>query len=145
MDKIKKNFGFGCMRFPMLEEEGHPIDEVKAKEIIDYAHEYGIQMIWGYAWGWSPRACADFRVADLQKIKEGVLEKFEREYAPLGVDGIYFQSFTELHDTHIGGKMIAETVVDGYKKIESGVVEGFEKVTDKCVEVMFTKKGVILW
>jgi hypothetical protein len=32
-------------------------------------------------------------------------------------------------------------VVDGYKKIESGVVEGFEKVTDKCVEVMFTKKG----
>ena len=28
---------------------------------------------------------------------------------------------------------IAEAVVGGYMKIETGVVEGFEKVTDKCV------------
>ena len=30
---------------------------------------------------------------------------------------------------------------DRYKKIETGVVEGFEKVSDKCVEVLFTKEG----
>ena len=34
--------GMGCMRFPMLEEEGHPIDEVKAQEIIDYAMANGV-------------------------------------------------------------------------------------------------------
>ncbi len=36
---------------------------------------------------------------------------------------------------------IAQTVVEGYKKIENGVVDGFGKVSDKCVEVLFTKEG----
>ena len=40
-----------------------------------------------------------------------------------------------------GYKKIETGVVEGYKKIETGAVEGFEKVTDKCVEVLFTKKG----
>ena len=36
---------------------------------------------------------------------------------------------------------IAEAVVGGYMKIETGVVEGFEKVTDKCVEKLLAKAG----
>ncbi len=36
---------------------------------------------------------------------------------------------------------IAEKVVGGYKKIETGAVEGFGKVTDKCVEVLFAREG----
>ena len=36
---------------------------------------------------------------------------------------------------------IAEKVVDGYKSIEKGVVGTFNKVTDKCVDVLFTKEG----
>lgn len=40
-----------------------------------------------------------------------------------------------------GYKKIEDGVVNGYKKIETGVVEGFGKVTDKCVEVLFAKKG----
>ena len=40
-----------------------------------------------------------------------------------------------------GYKKIEDGVVDGYKKIENGVVDGFGKVTDKCVEVLFAKKG----
>ena len=36
---------------------------------------------------------------------------------------------------------IAEKVVEGYKKIEAGVVEGYTKVSDKCIEVLFAKKG----
>lgn len=40
-----------------------------------------------------------------------------------------------------GCKAIESGVVGGYKKIENGVVQGFGKVTDKCVEVLFTKKG----
>ena len=34
---------------------------INAKEIIDYAHEYDIEVIWGYAWGWST-ACKDFNI-----------------------------------------------------------------------------------
>ena len=36
---------------------------------------------------------------------------------------------------------IAEAVVGGYMKIETGAVKGFEKVTDKCVEKLFAKEG----
>ena len=36
---------------------------------------------------------------------------------------------------------IAEAVVGGYKKIETGAVDGFNKVSDKCVEVLFAKEG----
>ena len=31
MDKIKKNFGFGCMRFPMI---GEKIDEAQAEATL---------------------------------------------------------------------------------------------------------------
>lgn len=54
--------------------------------------------------------------------------------------------FVEANEKIAGGvvkgyKMIEDGVVNGYKKIETGVVEGFGKVTDKCVEVLFAKKG----
>lgn len=38
MDKIKKNFGFGCMRFPMIGEE---VDEKQACQMVDYFLEQG--------------------------------------------------------------------------------------------------------
>ena len=40
-----------------------------------------------------------------------------------------------------GYKKIEQTVVDGYKSIETGAVEGFNKVSDKCIDVLFTKEG----
>ena len=45
------------------------------------------------------------------------------------------QSVTE------GYKKIEDSVVGGYKKIEGGVVEGFGKVSDKFIDVLFTKEG----
>ena len=86
---------------------------VNAREITDYAHEWGIRVIWGFAWGWID-GCGRIRIIDdnyLAEVKNTVLERFEKEYAPLGVDGIYFQSFTERGDSEIGGRSIAETVV----------------------------------
>jgi len=54
--------------------------------------------------------------------------------------------FAETNEKIAGGvvkgyKKIENGVVSGYKKVENGVVEGFGKVTDKCVEVLFAKKG----
>ena len=40
-----------------------------------------------------------------------------------------------------GYQKIENGVVGGYKKIETGAVNGFGKVVDKCVEVLFAKKG----
>ena len=86
---------------------------VNAREIIDYAHEWGIRVIWGFAWGWID-GCGKIKSIDdeyLLGVRRSVLERFEREYAPLDVDGIYFQSFTERGDSEIGGRSIAATVV----------------------------------
>jgi hypothetical protein len=38
----------------------------------------------------------------------GIYEKFEREFAGLDVDGIYFQTFTELQTDNIDGVIIAD-------------------------------------
>ncbi len=40
-----------------------------------------------------------------------------------------------------GYKAIENGVVGGYKAMENGVVEGFTNLTDKCVEVLFARKG----
>ena len=87
---------------------------LNAKEIVDYAHEYGIELIWGFSWGWSTGQCKATTSLDaeyLQRLKEQTLERFEQDYAGEG-DGIYFQSFTERKDDTIGGKSIADAVTD---------------------------------
>ncbi len=86
---------------------------VNAAEIMAYAHEWGIRVIWGFAWGWID-GCGNIKSIDdeyLAGVKQAVLDTFEREYAHLDLDGIYFQSFTEVWDSQIGGRSIAETVV----------------------------------
>lgn len=40
-----------------------------------------------------------------------------------------------------GYKRIEDGVVGGYKKIEEGAVEGFTKMTDKFVEKLFAREG----
>lgn len=40
-----------------------------------------------------------------------------------------------------GYKKIENSVVEGYKKIENGVVDGFNKVSDKAVDLLFAKEG----
>lgn len=87
---------------------------LNAKDVVDYAHEYGIELIWGFAWGWSKGGCRQTTsLSDeyLAQLKAQVLDKFENEYAGEG-DGIYFQSFTERKDEAIGGKLIADVVTD---------------------------------
>lgn len=40
-----------------------------------------------------------------------------------------------------GYKKIENGAVGGYQKLESGAVNGFGKIVDKCVKVLFAKKG----
>ena len=83
------------------------------KDVIAYAHSYGIKVNLGYSWGWQVHCSQvdDISDASLLALKDAILAKYEKEYADTGCDGIYFQSFTERRDEYIGKRLIAEGVV----------------------------------
>lgn len=84
---------------------------VNAEEMIEYAHSCGVKVIWGYAWGWE-NGCHTVDLTKLSERSEAIFEQYEREYASLGGDGIYFQSATELNKETLGGVLIAEAVTE---------------------------------
>lgn len=82
---------------------------VNTKEMIDYAHCCGIRVLFGYEWGWDTD-CNVFDLNTIDTMSKNIFEKYEKSYAHLGLDGIYFQSFTELNKEDIGGILIADAV-----------------------------------
>ncbi len=84
---------------------------INANDIVAYAHEYEIEIIWGFAWGWTTNCNDTSIINNLDSIKEDILYKFKEIYNGAG-DGIYFQSFTETNEDRLGGKLIAEAVTD---------------------------------
>ena len=99
---------------------------VNAAEMIAYAHTCGIRVIWGFAWCWDTD-CTRFSMDALDAYGAEIFEKYEREYAHLGGDGIYFQSFTELNTERIGDVLIAEAVTGFVNRTASRF---FEKYPD---------------
>lgn len=95
-----------------------------AREFTDYAHQNGIRVIWGFAWGWDT-VCLDVDISDLDAMSDGIVEKFEREYADSGCDGIYFQSFTETNEENIGGICIAEAVTSLVNKTYEKLISAY--------------------
>ncbi|MBO5898785.1 MAG: hypothetical protein J6R04_07225 [Clostridia bacterium] len=83
---------------------------INVQDVIDYAHSYGIEIIFGYAWGWIDGCgkITDISDARLKELKDQIIAHYEDNYAKLNCDGIYFQSFTERSDEYIGGRLIAE-------------------------------------
>ena len=103
---------------------------INAKEIVAYAHERGIRVIFGYAWGWGVRCDEVLKKfgteGGIAKLKESVLRTYEEEYAPLSADGIYFQSFTELSVDEIDGVCIAELVTQTVNEIASALLSRYK-------------------
>ena len=95
---------------------------LNARDIVEYAHEYGIRIVFGYAWGWS-RTCGETDLSRLDLLADEVIATYERDYAPLGLDGIYFQSFTEMNATHIGAQLVAEVVTDFVNDVSARLLE----------------------
>jgi len=91
----------------------HP--PVNAEEMIACAHDSGIQLIWGFAWFWDTN-CGAIDIEKAYASSADILAQYEREYRPLGGDGVYFQSFTELSTEKIGDKLIAEAVTEFVNK-----------------------------
>ncbi len=82
---------------------------VNAEDIVAYAHSCNIKVIWGFAWLWDT-VCdkIDIKSLDLEHCSNEIIEKYEAEYAKVGGDGIYFQTFTEVNGDNIDGVMIAD-------------------------------------
>ena len=84
---------------------------VNAHEMVEYAHDCGIKVIWGFSWLWDVD-CLKVDINNINSYSCDIFKKYEREYASLGGDGIYFQSFTELRTDTINGVLIADAVTD---------------------------------
>ncbi len=99
---------------------------LNASEVVECAHSFGIKLIWGFAWGWGTD-CTDIleKLSEnsLKKIKEDVIRTYKEQYSETDCDGIYFQSFTELHTDIVGGKCVAETVVNLVNEISAELFE----------------------
>ncbi len=84
---------------------------VNINDVIEYAHENGVKIYLGFAWGWDT-SCDKNNISDTSELTKSVVDKYKSEYADIGCDGIYFQSFTELSREDIDGINIAEAVTD---------------------------------
>lgn len=80
-------------------------------EIVDCAHSYGIEVLWGFAWGWAFN-CSTIDITDLTGLKDKIIAEFNNRYKNVKGDGIYFQSFTELSNNSIKGVSIASAVTE---------------------------------
>ena len=84
---------------------------VNAKEIVDYAHSWGVEVYWGFAWGWGTK-CPDNWMRDTEELAQEVLAEWRGVWRDVPGDGIYFQTFTECRDTPLdGGESIAARAV----------------------------------
>lgn len=99
-------------------------------DIIEYAHSCNIKVVLGFEWLWDTD-CARFDLEALEGESEKIFSKYEREYAKLALDGIYFQTFTELYTEKIGNKLIAEAATDFVNKTSALF---FEKYPDLNLE-----------
>ena len=82
---------------------------LNADDIVECAHSYGIEVMWGFAWGWG-FDCRKTDLSDLTALKEQIVEEYNRTYKHVKGDGIYFQSFTEINEDTIGGVRVSEAV-----------------------------------
>lgn len=86
-----------------------------ADDIVKYAHARNIRVIWGFSWLWDTHH-HKIDIANLDGRSEEILEKYESQYANIGGDGIYFQTFTEKTVDSIDGMLIAEAAANFVNK-----------------------------
>lgn len=82
---------------------------INAKEVVERAHAWGIEVYWGFSWGWTLSGTKKEQV-DFDALADGIVDEWRRVWRPMGGDGIYFQSFTETNLEKIAGKSIPEAV-----------------------------------
>ena len=82
---------------------------VNAKQVVECAHSWGIEIYWGFHWGWG----IPFNdISKIDELSDSIVDEWRRIWRPMGGDGIYFQSFTETNAQEMGGRLIADIVTE---------------------------------
>ena len=85
---------------------------LNADEVVEWAHSWGIEVFWGFPWGWDEGAqLRQNAKSDLAAISDHVLADWRKNWRDLPGDGIYFQTFTETKAEQIGDETIAQRAV----------------------------------
>lgn len=84
---------------------------VNAREVVECAHSWGVEVFWGFSWGWTLSGSCRTDI-DFGKIADNIVNEWRRVWKPMGGDGIYFQSFTETGKSEISGRSIPEAVTE---------------------------------
>jgi hypothetical protein len=83
------------------------VPPINCRQFIEYAHSRGIKVVLGFSWGYALAKLDPANPEHLRLVKEEVLAHYDKYYQNLGMDGIYFQTFTEQDNTTLGGRTIA--------------------------------------
>ena len=96
---------------------------VNIREVIEYAHMRGIRVVLGFHWGWGFEGVDIAKTEDVAAIQEQVLDNYERNYAGLPHDGIYFQTLTEHHETKRDGVPVAQLACNLVNRIGGALLK----------------------
>ena len=100
---------------------------VNSRDLISYAHDRGISVVFGFHWGWGLNL--DLANPDhLRQVREQVLRKYDENYRDLGLDGIYFQTLTEHDRTKQAGRSTADLACDWVNDIARALLAKHPKV-----------------
>lgn len=97
---------------------------INGRDFVNYAHSWGIKVIWGYSWIWDENP--DKVLSDPEeraRWKASIVKKYTDSYAPLGGDGIYFQTFTETDQETVAGKNRAAAAVEWVNEVAEALYE----------------------
>ena len=103
---------------------------LNAREVVDYAHSWGVEVFWGFPWGWDT-SCGDQAKLDLADIERRTLEDWRRNWRDLPGDGIYFQTFTETAAAKVAGETVASRAIRLVNAVAAKMFE--EKPSQKIV------------
>ena len=92
---------------------------VNAKEVVACANSWGVKVYWGFSWGWT--LSGHDGPVDFGKLSDEIVAEWRHMWAPMGGDGIYFQSFTETGKASIGGRSIPEAVTELVKRVAARI------------------------
>lgn len=106
------------------------VPPLNSRDVIGHAHSRGIEVILGFEWGWGRKEMDLTKKSDRDKIRREVIGKFERDYAHLGMDGIYFQTLTEHTDKVKGGVSVAKAAK--------------ELVNETAAEILAFRPGLLI-
>ncbi len=95
---------------------------LNARDMVACAHGLGIKVIWGYSCAWGENVKVDpTNEEEMNNWSRRVLETYDKEYLPVGGDGVYFQGFTETTATEVGGVPIADLIAKWINRVTAAL------------------------